>query len=582
MQMTMQVGLVLLVGTSLALAMTARQSQVHNCPLGFEPVRHPSANSTGECKCKEHLDPAIHCDQDSKQLYLKVGYCMTTYNETDTESTVVVGQCPYIHPSAENSSLLRYFPLPPNLTESDLDEYMCGEINRVGRLCGQCKNGTGPLVFSAVLKCVECLDYSYGWIVYLAFQSMISTIFVVIVILFRVKIFADNMAVIVLFCQMTGAEYHYRNDVGFLWKHPWQKILSLDLYVFYSIFNFNFFQIFIFPFCISDKLKNLNLIAIDYLTALYPLLSILIIYVLVRLYDRNFKPLVIIWRPVAKMLLYLGYRKDVKLSLIDAFNSFFVLAHFRIIIASVTLLFYTNLNTLHNSAKPPVFYLDGTVPYSNNAFMILASLMCVSFTAIPTILLLVYPTKTFQKFLNSCKINFLPLHIFMDSFLGYYKNGTNGTRDYRYFAGLSLLFRYLVFTNIFIYNETNIVSCSSFSMVAMVFSLSFALCQPYKRNACNTFDSIILLLWAVGHFLVRFQLTFTKRTFTMAEGMFVLMLLHIPALYFLSQIGYYLYPKFKKVLSFATFKLIQRAWTQTHNALHPDENQALIQNCKHA
>ena len=71
---------------------------------------------------------------------------MSTYNDTDMK--VVLGGCPYIHPSARNSSKFPYFPFPPKMTASEVNGYMCGEMNRTGRLCGQCENGTGPSVFS--------------------------------------------------------------------------------------------------------------------------------------------------------------------------------------------------------------------------------------------------------------------------------------------------------------------------------------------------------------------------------------------------------------------------------------------------
>ena len=40
-------------------------------------------------------------------------------------------------------------------------------------------------------------------------------------------------------------------------------------------------------------------------------------------------------------------------------------------------------------------------------------------------------------------ITAVPLHAFMDAFQGCYKDGTNGTRDCRYFAGLQLVLRLL-------------------------------------------------------------------------------------------------------------------------------------------
>ena len=77
--------------------------------------------------------------------------------------------------------------------------------------------------------------------------------------------------------------------------------------------------------------------------------------------------------------------------------------------------------------------------------------MLTVFAILPTLLMLLYPTRTFQKCLNCCGLRCLPLHIFMDAFQGCYKNGTDGTRDYRYFAGLYLLFRFLTFGDILSY-----------------------------------------------------------------------------------------------------------------------------------
>ena len=74
------------------------------------------------------------------------------------------------------------------------------------------------------------------------------------------------------------------------------------------------------------------------------------------------------------------------------------------------------------------------------------------------ILLFVYPFYWFQQLL---RFNFLTLHIFMDVFQGSYKDGTNGTRDYRYF---SALFLFLQLTdNIFFPNTDPAFGFSSIS-----------------------------------------------------------------------------------------------------------------------
>ena len=79
------------------------------------------------------------------------------------------------------------------------------------------------------------------------------------------------------------------------------------------------------------------------------------------------------------------------------------------------------------------------------------------------------------------------LHL-ADTFQGCCKNRTNGTRDYRWFAGLHLLMRFVVvcFLNLSNYYKIN--------AVLMVISLSFymgllAILQPYKNSS----------LWSAVH-----------------------------------------------------------------------------------
>ena len=80
----------------------------------------------------------------------------------------------------------------------------------------------------------------------------------------------------------------------------------------------------------------------------------------------------------------------------------------------------------------------------------------------------------------------------MDSFQGCYKDGTNGTRDCRYFAGLYLIVRILLYTGTII----KLLLPHSFSpleaLLLVGFTASVAVIQPYKRSVHNTIDSIIL------------------------------------------------------------------------------------------
>ena len=87
------------------------------------------------------------------------------------------------------------------------------------------------------------------------------------------------------------------------------------------------------------------------------------------------------------------------------------------------------------------------LPFALLAIVIL--LLCVIF---PMLLLFLYPCQFFQQCLNIFHCNSHTLRSFMDVFLGAYKDGTNSSRDLRYFAGVFFLAR-IVFIVIFSYMD---------------------------------------------------------------------------------------------------------------------------------
>ena len=514
----------------------------HLCPLGFEPAQYcSSGNETRKCKCRKNLHYSIKCVEEKQQLYLRIGYCMSTYNDTDM--TVVIGRCPYIHPSARNSSKFPYFPFPPNMTASEVNGYMCGEMNRTGRLCGRCENGTGPSVFSLDLKCVRCLDSSYGWAVYLAAEFIPITVVVLLVILFRIRLCADYMNALVFFCNIGSAGLLYFRPVDIFSSFPSnseRSIISIIISI-YNIFNLQFFQNFFTPFCISEEMTNLEVLALRCLVALYPLLLILVIYALVCLYDRNFKPLVLVWRPFGAIFSCFRKQFNVRHSLIHAFASFFLLFIFSSSAVSYSFIHHTYLHHINSSKISTIFYWDGSDTRSDTNISVLTSTMLIIYAILPIVLMLVYPTRTFQKCLNCCGLRCLPLHIFLDAFQGCYKNGTDGTRDYRYFAGLYLLFRFLVVSDLLHYFITHHLNPV---FVLVIFSFSFALCRPYKNNCFNGIDclfhAILALLVLVFSFLDSLSASVPLRTF-------LFLLLSTPLFYLMILIGCFLFPKCKTV-----------------------------------
>ena len=114
-----------------------------------------------------------------------------------------------------------------------------------------------------------------------------------------------------------------------------------------------------------------------------------------------------------------------------------------------------------------------------------------------------------------------------DAFKGCYKNGTNGTRDYHYFAGLYLLFRVVLLVGY-------ITQPSAFRWLITVpfpvaISLLFALFRPYKNNYFNIIDCLAFALVGLATFLIMY--TYTTHVYYYTQLFYVILL--TPFLYFI-------------------------------------------------
>ena len=75
--------------------------------------------------------------------------------------------------------------LPCNI--SDLNDFMCASTNREGQLCGRCREGFAPPVYSYSLTCVNYTDYSLNWLKYLVVAFGPLTVFSVIISVFHIS-----------------------------------------------------------------------------------------------------------------------------------------------------------------------------------------------------------------------------------------------------------------------------------------------------------------------------------------------------------------------------------------------------------
>ena len=146
-------------------------------------------------------------------------------------------------------------------------------------------------------------------------------------------------------------------------------------------------------------------------------------------------------------------------------------------------------------------YYDASIEYFGTKkhlpYAIAAVCVVLTVVVFPILVLLLYPMQCFQKCLGHCGIRWHALPIFIDAFQGYYKNGTNGTRDCRYFAGVYLLVR-LILCILFAVTR-NAVFYGIAGLVLMGVAMLIAIIQPYKAefSTYNAVDSVFILTLAM-------------------------------------------------------------------------------------
>ena len=491
-----------------------------SCPTWYRETEY---NGVTKCVCGARLGIDVVCNATAKETLILVGFCMT-YDETFNDT--VVGKCPFNSHPPDSQQL--YVTLPNDTSE--LNSFMCNGLNRTGLLCSQCQQGLGPAVLSYKWQCVECFDKRYGWLVYITATLLPATILCLLVMVFQLRVTSAEMNAFVFLCQFITCVSTLNNPYQYATHVTAVRIFPIALLTFYGFWNLDFFRYVIPSFCISSDMSTLHTLVLEYVVAIYPLLLTVMIYVCIELYDRRVRVVICVWRPFHVCFARFRRKWNPKESVIHTFAAFLLLSYSKLLTVSYNLLVGSKLrNNSGERVGPDVLYYDASIEYFSREhlpFALPALCVLLVFVVFPLLLLLLYPMRSFQRCLGYCtRIRWQFLHTFADAFQGCYKNGTNGTRDYRYFAGLYLLFR-VVLLVVFIaptsYMWLMIV------LIPAVVSLLFALFRPYKKNWLNYIDSLGFALLALATFLMMYA--FETRHIPISAVLCVMM--SYPFLYF--------------------------------------------------
>ena len=495
-----------------------------SCPPGFVSQRN-------SCVCADWPDGIITCDEHSLNASILIGYCMTYDNET---GELRAGNCQQAF--FRYDSYKFYYPLPTEV--SDLNDRVCGPFNREGLLCEECQDGFAVSPIS-LLECINCTSASNGWITFFSITYLPITVVFIAIVVFSISVVSGPINSFIFYAQITAAPFR---NIGFVMSVLGTqgtftystRMSTVTVAALYDMWNLSIFRAIIPAFCLTNHLRILQAYSLEYILAFYPLVVIVFLYVCIRLYSSDFRPVVYCWKPFLKCFLRFRRSVDPKTSIIDAFATFILLSYVKLLFVAWRVLYPTRLlNGQGKTLKTLVFAYDVSIQFFHAEHLPLALfsiIVLLTFSAVPPIVLIFYQATFFQKCLTRCKMNTQVLRTFVETFQGCYKDGTNGTRDCRYFAGLYFILRMAVVLS---FSTVPLVIIGS-ALLYWCTALLFALLQPYKVHLYNVVDAVIFALMGTIYILIMLiviKILYTGHTST-SLLILIDVLYSLPLLYF--------------------------------------------------
>ncbi len=532
-------------------------------------------DTNGTCVCGNDISQSVHCKDQEKSIEIGLCYCM--YYDEDNNETILgncIYTCFYRHITY---SIQRYSVENASLFNNDVCSkyHEVKHTNREGRFCGRCKEGYGLAAYSyRYTTCIPCTDYGYkNWIKYFTVALLPLTLFYILMVTLGINVTSSRLNGIVFIVQCSMSSMQLKIFHG--WMEARQNTQDGTSYMnlvssIFGVVNLDFFRDVYPDFCLHPQMNFLHVVSLDYIVALYPFLLIFITYVLITMYDDNYRLLVWAWKPFKYLLKSYQNHFSTKTSLVETFATFILLSNVKILGVCCDILFSTRAYGV--TRKPIVqryLFFDANIEYFSREhlpFAILALSIGFVFVILPFLLLVLYPCRCFQRCLNHFGWRCQVLHVFMDAFQGSYKTEPY---DLRYFSAFYLFMRFVII----IFTE---ITQSQMYILAIVFAMMigtpvFSIFQPYKISSHNTLDIVSMFL------LTMFYVMYTAAVFVTYidfywEFMIKLLFVGSIALMLTYSIGVILWMAFGNNIT----KLVSRIFRHNKHGYLDMDNPALL------
>ena len=256
-------------------------------------------------------------------------------NSNTSSSKLVIAKCP----SQYCYSLYQEEFLPLPNTTKDLDPTMCGKQNRTDILCGRCRKDYGPAVnsWNFNILCVECNDTHVAIQTCYYVFSTFAPIFLLflIIIIFNVKLTTGPANAFILYAQMTTSAFELKESSLDAFGEPAKQLLSV-YHVLYGTFNLDPISYLMDPFCITSTLNSLDVLQLNYIVALFPLVMIVVVVLFLKL--KNWCTIKCTWRRLQTQRNRGSRRWRFASSTVHAFVAFVLLSYTKFAISSAYIL----------------------------------------------------------------------------------------------------------------------------------------------------------------------------------------------------------------------------------------------------
>ena len=271
-------------------------------------------------------------------------------------------------------------------------------------------------------------------------------------VVFHLNITSGPLLGYFIFCQIYFvSDFHSTQIVfHFISNHASEhiKVLFNTSQTLSELWSLLFFKSLIPSFCISEKLSSVHIQLLTVVSAIYVVVLVITIWVLMDLHARNYKVIHFLWKPFSHFLTHLNIAIFGSNAIIYAFATFTFLTSTTLVInvSALTVhstLYIRSINPNVTDTNTQILYIDPSVVYYSHEhilYLVIAMVPCIFLVFIPALLLCVYPTRIYRRLSQLISTTQqLAITTFAEALHNCFKDGLNGTRDHRAFAGLIVL-----------------------------------------------------------------------------------------------------------------------------------------------